>query len=157
MILAKPSIEGLAMSKMKEKVYRGYWSISTWKDILRNPVLVIKKPKFQAKDEKEYTVGACEKEIISMDEKTGEMEEFIVMDRIQVAEERFVRIIEAKNSSTGEVIKQCLLSLKEAWDYNGQGEVFGFVTTGKHWQMIRYNGKSFVVIEEFTASFRTME
>ncbi|RPB19668.1 hypothetical protein L211DRAFT_793639, partial [Terfezia boudieri ATCC MYA-4762] len=37
-----------------------------------------------------------EKEIISVDEKTGGMEEFVVMDRIQVAEEKFVLIIEAK-------------------------------------------------------------
>ena len=37
-----------------------------------------------------------EKEIISVDSETGEMEEFIVMDIISVAEEKFVLVIEAK-------------------------------------------------------------
>ncbi|KAF8439592.1 hypothetical protein BDZ91DRAFT_755703 [Kalaharituber pfeilii] len=98
-----------------------------------------------------------EKEIISVDEETGGREEFVVMDRIEVTEERFVLIIEAKKSGTGEAMKQCLLSLKDARDNNGPGEVFGFVTTGKQWQMIRYDGTSFVVTEEFAALFGTME
>ena len=98
-----------------------------------------------------------EKRITSVDGKIGGRQEFIMVDRIQVEKEMFILIIEAKKSGTGEAMKQCLLSLKDGWNTNGQGDMFGFVTSGKNWQMIRYNGTSFVMTEEFTALFRTME
>ncbi|KAI5839541.1 hypothetical protein DFP73DRAFT_561263 [Morchella snyderi] len=97
-----------------------------------------------------------EKEIISTDNETGGMEEFVVMDRISVEDNRFVVIMEAKKVALGEGMKQCLLSLKDARDNNGGGEVYGFVTTGSQWQMIRYDGTSFISTEEFTVLFRTM-
>ena len=71
------------------------------------------------------------------------MEEFVVVDLISVAEEKSVLLIEAKRSSLGEALKQCLLSLKDLGDNNGGGEVYGFTTTGKSWRMIRYDGKTF--------------
>jgi len=77
-----------------------------------------------------------EKEIISTDGETGGMEEFVIIDRISVTEEKFVMVIEGKRDSIGEAMKQCLLSLKDAADNNGGGEVYGFVTTGDSWRMI---------------------
>ncbi|KAF8453423.1 hypothetical protein BGX38DRAFT_1298016 [Terfezia claveryi] len=160
MILAKPSIERLDMNEMKEKVYRPILEYIDMEGYPTEASIGYKEAKIS--DLVLYTIGPIlsdfkrktrrkirlerEKEIISVDEKTGGMEEFVVMDRIQVAEEKFVLIIEAKKSGTGEAIKQCLLSLKDAWDNNG-----------KQWQMIRYDGTSFVVTEEFTTLFRTME
>lgn len=47
-----------------------------------------------------------------MDNVTGIEEEFVVMDRVKVTERKFVFILEAKKSSTGEVMKQCLLTMK---------------------------------------------
>lgn len=48
---------------------------------------------------------AREKEIISNDNKTGDVEEFVVIDRIAVSKQKFVLIIEARRSSAGEVLK----------------------------------------------------
>ena len=39
--------------------------------------------------------------------------------------------------------KQCLLSMKDMWDNNNDGEVYGFVTTGESWRVFRYNGVLF--------------
>ncbi|KAF8418620.1 hypothetical protein EV426DRAFT_618912 [Tirmania nivea] len=98
-----------------------------------------------------------EKDIISVGGKTGGMEEFVVMDRISVTEERFVLIVEAKRASTGQAIKQCVLSLKDAWDNNEGGEVYGFVTSGEQWRMIKFDGKSFVATEAFMVLFESMK
>ena len=46
----------------------------------------------------------CEKQIISVDDITEGMDEFVVMDRIEVSEEKFVLIIEAKKSNMLESI-----------------------------------------------------
>ncbi|RPB18614.1 hypothetical protein L211DRAFT_815272, partial [Terfezia boudieri ATCC MYA-4762] len=171
MILEKPSIEGLDMNEIKEKVYRhileyidieGYPTEAStgYKEAkVSDLVLYVIGPilsDFKRKTRRNIRLER-EKQIISVDDITGGMDEFVVIDRIEVSEEKFVLIIEAKKSNTGEAIKQCLLSLKDAWDNNGQGEVFGFITTGRHWQMARYDGISFVMTEEFTALFRTME
>ena len=98
-----------------------------------------------------------EKEIISTDNETGEMEEFVVMDRISITEEKFVLVIEAKRSSLGEAMKQCLLSVKDARDNNGGGEVYGFITTGKSWQMVKYDGKDFCQTREIHSLFEGMD
>ena len=81
-----------------------------------------------------------EKAIISTDKETGGEEEFVVVDRISVGEERLVIIIEGKKGTTGEVLKQCLLSLREARDQNSGGAVYGFITTGEFWRMLMYDG-----------------
>jgi len=44
------------------------------------------------------------------------------------------------------VIKQCFLSRKDMSDNNGEGEVYGLVTTGKGWQMLKYDGVSFKMV-----------
>lgn len=98
-----------------------------------------------------------EKEIISTDHETGGMEEFVVMDRISVTEDKFVLVIEAKRSSLGEAMKQCLLSVKDARDNNSRGEVYGFVTTGKTWRMVRYDGKDFCQTREIRSLFEGMD
>ncbi|RPB27442.1 hypothetical protein L211DRAFT_546945 [Terfezia boudieri ATCC MYA-4762] len=59
------------------------------------------------------------------------------MDFVAVMERSYVLIIEAKRSTLGEAMKQCLLSMKDAWDNNGGGILYGFVTTVESWQMIR--------------------
>ena len=82
-----------------------------------------------------------EKTIISTGKETGGEEEFVVVDRISVGEGRFVLIIEGKKGTTGEALKQCLLSLKDTRDQDGGGAVYGFITTGVLWQMLRYDGK----------------
>jgi len=81
-------------------------------------------------------------EITSVDNETGGVEEFVVVDQIAVAEQKFLSIIEAKRTSVGQAIRQLLLPLKDAWDNNGGGVVHGFVTTGQHWRMFSYDGIS---------------
>lgn len=90
---------------------------------------------FGQKTERKRLRLVREKEIISTDNETGGAEKFGVMDRISVGQERFVLIMEAKRSSLGEAMKQCLLAMKNARDNNGGGEVYGFVTiaTGDTW------------------------
>ena len=65
-------------------------------------------------------------------------------------------IIEAKKSSIGEAFKQCMLSMRDMRDGNGSGIVYGSCTTGESWQMLRYDGLSFVVTDKFDAIFRSM-
>ncbi|KAF8534429.1 hypothetical protein BDD12DRAFT_809376 [Trichophaea hybrida] len=98
-----------------------------------------------------------EKEIISTDNETGGIEEFVVMDRISVTEEKFVLVIEAKRSSLGEAMKQCLLSLNDARDNNSGGEVYGFITTGKSWRMVKYDGRDFCQTREIHSLFEGMD
>lgn len=94
--------------------------------------------------------------IVSTDGETGGAEEFVVMDLVSVTEEKFVLIIEAKRASLGEAMKQCLLAMKDAWDNNGEGVLYGFVTTGESWRMIRYDGISFEKSEKMDVFFETM-
>ena len=68
-----------------------------------------------------------EKQIVSEDGQTGGYEEFIVVDRISVTDEKYVFIIEAKRDSLGAAMRQCLLSMNS----NHGGVVYGFVTTGE--------------------------
>ena len=81
----------------------------------------------QTRDETQRTLAEGE-EIISIDNKTGAREEFILTYRILIKENKTVFIIESKKNSFGEAMKQCLLSLKDAGDVNGGGVANGFVT-----------------------------
>lgn len=100
-----------------------------------------------------------EKKIISTDNTLVGEEEFIVMDRIKITEQKFVCIMEGRRGSTGEGVKQCLLALKDGWENNNLKDSFlyGFVTTGEDWKMYRYDGKSFVATKKFSVLFRGME
>lgn len=91
-----------------------------------------------------------EREIVSTD---GEMEEFTALDLILVKEERFIPIVEAKRSSLGQAMKQCPLVMRNR---NGESKVYGFVTTGKIWQMLGYGGAYFQITEEMVVLFYTM-
>ena len=49
-----------------------------------------------------------EKEIVSTDGETGGTEKVVVMDWITYNKERFILVVEAKRSSLGQALKQCL-------------------------------------------------
>lgn len=97
-----------------------------------------------------------EKELVSIDRETDDMEKFVEVNRVSLGEGRFILIVKAMRYSLGQTVKQCLLAMKDLCDRNNGGDVYGFVTTGTHWQMIRYDGKSFVATESFMVFFRTM-
>ncbi|RPB24990.1 hypothetical protein L211DRAFT_784112 [Terfezia boudieri ATCC MYA-4762] len=96
-----------------------------------------------------------EKQIITED---GKYEEFVVIDGIQVIEERYILIIEAKRELLGTAMGQCLLAMKDMSDSNHGGVVYGFVTTGDSWRMLRYDTSegSFLVTNKIEAVFDTM-
>ncbi|KAF8532805.1 hypothetical protein BDD12DRAFT_809643 [Trichophaea hybrida] len=97
-----------------------------------------------------------EKEIVSTDGEIGSTEEFVVVDLISVEDEKFILIVEAKRSSLGQAMKQCLLAMKDMRDNNGGvDEVYGFVTTGESWRMISYDG-TFQVTNKIDLVFNTM-
>ncbi|KAA8897860.1 hypothetical protein FN846DRAFT_224806 [Sphaerosporella brunnea] len=98
-----------------------------------------------------------EKEILSQDGEPGGYEEYVVVDMISVMEENFVFVIEAKRSSLGEAMKQCLLAMKDTRDNNGGGRVYGFVTTGESWRMLRYDGTSFTQTRKIEVLFEGMD
>ncbi|PUU73690.1 hypothetical protein B9Z19DRAFT_517993 [Tuber borchii] len=84
-----------------------------------------------------------EKEIISVDHETGGFQEFVVIDWIGDFDHKFVFVVEAKKTSVGKAKRQCLLALKDMYEYNGGGVVYGFVTTGSEWQMVRLDKNGF--------------
>ena len=99
----------------------------------------------------------CEKEIISTDSETGGEEEFVVVDMISVSQENFIFVVESKRSSVGKAMRQCLLAMKDMRDNNGDGKVYGFVTTGENWQMLEYDGTSFRMSESIAVIFGSMD
>lgn len=92
------------------------------------------------------------------DEERGGYEEFVVVDRIDIMEERYILIIEAKRELLGSAMGQCLLALKDMGDRNHGGVVYGFVTTGDSWRMLRHDVSdgSFLVTDKIAAAFDTM-
>lgn len=96
-----------------------------------------------------------EKQIVSGDLETGGNEEYVVIDQISLAEERYILIVE-KRSSLGAAMGQCLVALKDIRDKNGGGVVYGFITTGESWRMLSYDGKSFQVTDKIDVLFGTM-
>ncbi|RPA92374.1 hypothetical protein L873DRAFT_1750523 [Choiromyces venosus 120613-1] len=90
-----------------------------------------------------------EKEIIGMDSETGGYQEFVLVDTIGMGNQKFVFVVEAKKSSLGEAKRQCLLAMKDMGDHNGGGVVYGFITTGEQWQMLRYDGTDFTQTIKF--------
>ena len=98
-----------------------------------------------------------QKEIVSTDGKTGGTQEVVVVDRITYNKEKFILVVESKRSSLGQALKQCLLALKDMRDNNGDGKVYGFLTTGTLWQMVEYDGRSFRLTEKMIALFGGMD
>ncbi|KAG0634855.1 hypothetical protein HOY80DRAFT_1140366 [Tuber brumale] len=97
-----------------------------------------------------------EKEIVASDAVTGGYQEFVMLDMIGVGNRKFVFVVEAKKSSLGGAKRQCLLSMKDMGDRNGGGVVYGFVTTGEQWQMLRYGGAVFSQTDNFQVVFHSM-
>ncbi|KAI5799188.1 hypothetical protein DFH27DRAFT_559923 [Peziza echinospora] len=97
-----------------------------------------------------------EKEIISVTGETGGREEFVVVDLVTVGEEQFILMVEGKRSSLGQAMKQCLLAMKDMRDNNGEGKVYGFVTTGEFWRMLSYDG-AFEMTNNMEVLFDTMD
>jgi len=95
--------------------------------------------------------------IVSTDSQTGGAEEFVVVDMISLMKEKFIFAIEAKSSSLGMAMKQCLLAVRDMRDRNAGGNVYGFVTTGEIWRMLKYDGESFRLTTKFDALFGGME
>ncbi|RPA88901.1 hypothetical protein L873DRAFT_1634033, partial [Choiromyces venosus 120613-1] len=77
------------------------------------------------------------------------------MNLISYNKMKYVLIVEAKKVSLRNVRKQCFLAMKDMWDYNGGGTVYGFVTMGDDWRMISYDGK-FQMSERVGLLFETM-
>ena len=91
-----------------------------------------------------------EKEVIGV-------EEFVTMDIISVWDERFVLIVESKMSQIESAKNQCLLSMWDMWQNNGAGEVYGFMSSGEEWRMVKYDGVKFIMTRSFKAMFEGME
>lgn len=99
-----------------------------------------------------------EKQVVSEDGETGGYEEFFVVDGIEIMEEKYIFVIEAKRDSLGKAMGQCLLAMKDMGDSNHGGIVYGFVTTGDTWRMLRYDASdgSFLVSNKIEVAFDTM-
>ena len=99
------------------------------------------------------------KETVSANFQTGGVQEFVVADLVSVIEDRSVLVIvEARRRGTsfGEAVKRCLLAMRDMRERNGGvGEVYGFVTAGDIWRMIRYGG-SFEMTDTFSILFGRM-
>ncbi|RPB00103.1 hypothetical protein L873DRAFT_1651080, partial [Choiromyces venosus 120613-1] len=78
------------------------------------------------------------------------------LELISVNVERFIFIVEVKRS-LGQGLKQCLLAMKDMQEINGEGTVYGFVTTGEQWQMLEYDGVSFSKTDAMITVFDSME
>ena len=97
-----------------------------------------------------------EKEILSMDGITGGNEEFVLVNRLSDGSFTYVLIVEAKRNELERIVPQCVLSMKNARDLNGKGDVFGFVTNGPVWRMLKNGGKTFTISRQFMFIFEGM-
>jgi len=93
-----------------------------------------------------------QKELISTDSKTGGYGEFVLIDKVSWTKDMLILIIESK-PSLGEAIKHCSLAMKDMWDNNAEGRVYGLVTTGEDWRMLSYDGSIFELTEGFAPLF----
>ncbi|KAG0642766.1 hypothetical protein HOY80DRAFT_998230 [Tuber brumale] len=163
---AKPVIDGLGKDQVqetKEKVYarilefvecEGYptESLEDFKEAnINDLVFSILAP--IVSDFRERTGrNICllrEKQITAPDSKTYSYQEFVLVDLIGLENEKYVFVVEARKSSLREAKRQCLLAMKDMGDRNGGGVVYGFVTTGEQWQMLRYDGAVFTQTIKF--------
>jgi len=53
-------------------------------------------------------------------------------------------------------MKQCLLAMRDVWDNNGGGVMYGFVTIGESWRILRYDRKPFKRTERMDVLFELM-
>ncbi|CUS07590.1 unnamed protein product [Tuber aestivum] len=97
-----------------------------------------------------------EKTNIAKDGETSGNQGFVTIDTVGIDDRKFVFVVEAKKSSLGEAKKLCLLVMKDMGEMNAGGVVYGFVTTGEGWQMLRFDGTVFSQTDSFFALFRGM-
>jgi hypothetical protein len=81
-----------------------------------------------------------------------------MIKKINVGNHRDILVVEAKRDSLGKGFPQLLLALKSMWDTNNDKKlVYGFVTTGVNWQLVTYDGQTWILSEPSTLLFRNME
>ena len=81
----------------------------------------------------------------------------ISTDFIGVGDRKYVFVVEAAKSSIGQAKRACMLALKEMGDNNPGGVIYGLVTSGDVWQIIRYQREIFTQTDPVQAVFRAME
>ncbi|KAG0138683.1 hypothetical protein HOY82DRAFT_544544 [Tuber indicum] len=170
---AKPTIKGLSthqVRKAKEMVYQNIVQYLTGEGYpteeledyneanLNDLVLLIILPILtELKGETGCSLLLRrEQEIPPTDSEPGSFQQFVRMDFIGVRDKRFVLVVEAKKSTVGQAKWQCMLVLKDVWDNNGGGIVYGFVTCGTEWQMIQYDGMGFTQTDNLWVLFTNM-
>lgn len=165
--LARYNPDTEAMKATKEEVYKGLarcLRVEGYETLMEanvnDLVLFIIHPtidEFMQRTGRKTIQLFREKQLMAEDEETGGYEEFVVVDRIEITEERYILIIEAKRESLGAAMGQCLLAMKDLGDSNHGGVAYGFVTTGDSWRMLRYDSdRSFLVTNKIEAVFDTM-
>lgn len=97
-----------------------------------------------------------EKKITAVDGKYGGLEELVTVDLIGVGKTKFIFVMEAKRTTVAEAKIQYLFAMLDMGAINSGGVVYGFITTGYHWQMIRYQGGHFTQTNIFDVMFHTM-
>jgi len=97
-----------------------------------------------------------EKTITAIDGKYGGLEECVTVDLIGVGKTKFIFVIVAKRKTLAEAKIQCLFAMLDMGAINRGGVVYGFITTGYHGQMIRYQGGHFTQTNNFDVMFHTM-
>ena len=118
-----------------------------------NPVLVAVRRATKRK------LRLCrEKRIVSTDAQTGGRQEFVGVDAVGVGGQKFIFVVEAKRYKLQSAKMQCMLALRDMADNNRDGQVvYGFITTGDFWQVIRYQHEIFTQTDPIQVVFRTME
>jgi len=98
-----------------------------------------------------------ERQVVSEDGETSRYEEFVI-NGIEITEEKYIFIVEAKRDSLGNAMGQCLLAMKDMGDSNHGGVLYGFITTGDTWRMLRYDvfDESFLMTNKIEVVFDTM-
>ena len=97
-----------------------------------------------------------EKAIIVKDGEMSGNQQFVMVDLVGVNDRKFVFVVEAKNESLGEAKKLCLVTMKDIGEMNEGGVVYGFITTGEDWKMLRFDGTTFTQSESFSVLFHNM-
>lgn len=92
-----------------------------------------------------------EKRIVSTDGNTSGRQEIVVVEQVGPKAEQLIFIVACEKCEDG--LMQCLLAMYDAYQSNGKGSIFGFVTTGKRWRMLRFDGNSWQMSEEILTIF----
>lgn len=107
---------------------------------------------------REDLILSREKQIISKDEQVDGNMEFLVIQKIDAHNTRYVIVVETKRDALGKGLVQLLLALKSMWETNNdQKSVFGFVTTGIVWQLVIYDGQTWKLSEPSTLLIGNMD